>query len=95
AGVAYPFTIDMLTTNEWGSYTKESPKRKHLNGKIFIQRIERNNLTLNPQIKQLPHRAICFWRSVELHEKAIGAFIENTCSTNRSHHHNFSRQLQK
>ncbi|MFP1496933.1 hypothetical protein ACLB1Q_19960 [Escherichia coli] len=29
---------------------------------------------------------MCFSSSVELHEKVIGAFIENICSTNWSHH---------
>ncbi|EFO2457728.1 IS1 family transposase, partial [Escherichia coli] len=37
---------------------------------------ERNNLTLRTRIKRLARRTICFSRSVELHEKVIGAFIE-------------------
>lgn len=41
-----PFNIGMLTTDDWGSYARELPKEKHLTGKIFTQRIERNNLTL-------------------------------------------------
>ena len=81
-----PFTIGMLTTDEWGSYARELPKEKHLTGKIFTQHIERNNLTLRTRIKRLARRTICFSRSVELHEKVIGAFIENICSTNWSHH---------
>lgn len=71
-----PFNIGMLTTDEWGSYARELPKEKHLTGKIFTQRIERNNLTLRTRIKRLARRTICFSRSVELHEKVIGAFIE-------------------
>ena len=74
----------MLTTDEWGSYARELPKEKHLTGKIFTQHIERNNLTLRTRIKRLARRTICFSRSVELHEKVIGAFIENICSTNWS-----------
>lgn len=66
----------MLTTDEWGSYTRKLPKEKYLTGKIFTQRIERNNLTLRTRIKRLARRTICFSRSVELHEKVIGAFIE-------------------
>ena len=46
-----PFNIGMLTTDEWGSYTRALPKEKHLTGKIFAQRIERNNLTLRTRIK--------------------------------------------
>ncbi|MGL4749438.1 MAG: IS1 family transposase [Shewanella sp.] len=71
-----PFNIGMLTTDEWGNYARELPKEKHLTGKIFTQRIERNNLTLRTRIKRLARRTICFSRSVELHEKVIGAFIE-------------------
>ncbi|EFE21566.1 IS1 transposase [Edwardsiella tarda ATCC 23685] len=52
------------------------PKDNHLTGKIFTQRIERNNLTLRTRIKRLACRSICFSRSVELHEKVIGACIE-------------------
>jgi len=40
------------------------------------QRIERNNLTLRTRLKRLARKTICFSRSVELHEKVIGAFIE-------------------
>ncbi|ENZ9096436.1 IS1 family transposase [Enterobacter asburiae] len=70
-----PFNIGMLTTDEWGSYVRELTKAKHLTGKIFTQRIECNNLTLRTRIKCLARRTICFSRSVELHEKVIGAFI--------------------
>ncbi|MGR6756265.1 IS1 family transposase, partial [Aeromonas veronii] len=38
--------------------------------------IERNNLTLRTRIKRLARKTICFSRSIELHEKVIGAFIE-------------------
>ncbi|WP_155963373.1 IS1 family transposase [Enterobacter sp. BIDMC 29] len=71
-----PFTIGMLTSDNWGSYDREVLQDKHLTGKIFTQRIERNNLTLRTRIKRLARRTICFSRSVELHEKVIGAFIE-------------------
>lgn len=68
--------IGMITCDGWGSYAREVPKDKYLTGKIFTQRIERNNLTLSPRIKRLTRKPICFSRSVELHEKVIGAFIE-------------------
>ncbi|OZI15446.1 hypothetical protein CE195_01435 [Sodalis-like symbiont of Philaenus spumarius] len=35
--------ISMITSDNWGSYAREVPKQKHLTGKIFTQRIERNN----------------------------------------------------
>ncbi|ELY4299727.1 IS1 family transposase [Cronobacter turicensis] len=71
-----PFSIGMITSDDWGSYAREVPKDKHLTGKIFTQHIERNNLTLRTRIKRLTRKTICFSRSVELHEKVIGAFIE-------------------
>ncbi|EMV37610.1 putative transposase [Escherichia coli 5-366-08_S4_C2] len=51
-------------------------KEKHLTGKLFTQRIERNNLTLRTRIKRLARKTICFSRSIELHEKVIRALIE-------------------
>jgi len=71
-----PFNIGMITSDNWGSYTREVPKEKHLTGKIFTQRIERNNLTLRTRIKRLARKTICFSRSIESNEKVIGAFIE-------------------
>lgn len=71
-----PFQIGFITSDDWGSYAREVPAEKHLAGKIFTQRIERNNLTLRTRLKRLARKTICFSRSVLLHEKAIGAFIE-------------------
>ncbi|MJA31153.1 IS1 family transposase, partial [Shigella flexneri] len=71
-----PFCIGMVTSDDWGSYAREVPKEKHLTGKIFTQRIERNNRTLRTRIKRLARKTICFSRSVEIHEKVIGSFIE-------------------
>lgn len=71
-----PFQIGFITSDDWGSYAREVPAEKHLTGKIFTQRIERNNLTLRTRLKRLACKTICFSRSVELHEKVIGAFIE-------------------
>ncbi|OFC61826.1 transposase [Candidatus Erwinia dacicola] len=81
-----PFSIGMLTSDNWGSYAREVPKEKHLMGKIFTQRIERNTLTLRTRIKRLARKTICFSRSIEVHEKVIGSFIESTCSTNWMHY---------
>lgn len=71
-----PFNIGMITSDDWGSYAREVAKEKHLTGKLFTQRIERNNLTLRTRIRRLARKTICFSRSIELHEKVIGAFIE-------------------
>lgn len=70
------FSIGMIASDDWDSYVREVPKGKHLTGKIFTRRIERNNLTLRTRIKRLARKTICFSRSVEPHEKVIGSFIE-------------------
>ncbi|CAY76330.1 Insertion element iso-IS1n protein insB [Erwinia pyrifoliae DSM 12163] len=69
------FSKGMITSDNWGSYAGDVPKDKHLSGKIFTQRSERNNLTLRTRIKRLTRKTICS-RTIELHEKVIGAFIE-------------------
>ncbi len=71
-----PFNIGMITSDNWGCYAREVPQDKYLTGKIFTQRIERNNLTLRTRIKRLTRKTLCFSRTIELHEKIIGAFIE-------------------
>ncbi len=71
-----PFSVGMITSDNRGSYAREVPKDNHLTDKIFTQRIERNNLTLRTRIKLLARKTICFSRSIEVHEKVIGSFIE-------------------
>ena len=70
-----PFTVGTVTSDDWGSYAREVPKDKHLTGRMFTQRIERNNLTQHTRIKRLAGKTICFSRSVEAHEKVISSFI--------------------
>ncbi len=67
-----PFNIGMITSDDWGSYAREVAKEKHLTGKLFTQRIERNNLTLRTRIKRLARKTICFSRSIELHKRLSG-----------------------
>lgn len=73
-----PFSTGMITRDNRSSYTREMPQDKHLVGKIFTRRIERNNLTLRTHIKRPARKTICFSRSLGNSRKAIGSFIENT-----------------
>ncbi|CDG91426.1 Insertion element iso-IS1n protein insB (fragment) [Xenorhabdus bovienii str. feltiae Florida] len=75
------FNIRFITTDNRGSYAREMVPEKPLVGKIFTQRIERHNLNLRIHIKRLTRRTICYSRSMEIHEKLIGAYIEK-------HHYN-------
>ncbi|WP_225902358.1 IS1 family transposase, partial [Escherichia coli] len=52
------------STSKTPSYTKSVSWQHH------------HNLTLRTRIKRLGRKTICFSRSVEIHEKVIGAFIE-------------------
>ena len=72
----------MLTSDDWDSYGRVVPKNKHLTGKIFTQRIERNNLTLRTHIKRLARKQSASHAQLRSTKKVIGAFIENTYSTN-------------
>ncbi|WP_373567246.1 IS1 family transposase [Xenorhabdus yunnanensis] len=53
----------------------------NLVGKIFTQCIERHNLNLHIHIKRLARKTIRYSRSIEIHEKLIGTYIEK-------HHYN-------
>lgn len=60
----------------WPNYQQQISPLKHLVGKIFTQRIERHNLTLRTHIKRLSRRTICFSKSIAIHEKVIGAYLD-------------------
>jgi len=77
-----PFNISIITSDDWGSYAREVPKDKHLTGKIFTQRIERNNLTLRTRIKRLARRPSVSHALLSCMKKSSGPSLKNTCSTN-------------
>ncbi|MDC9596692.1 IS1 family transposase [Xenorhabdus anantnagensis] len=52
------------------------PTDKHLIGKSFTQRIERENLTLRNRIKRLNRKILGYSKSPEMPDKVIGTFIE-------------------
>lgn len=52
------------------------PENRHLVGKSFTQRIERENLTLRNRIKRLNRKTLGYSKYPEMHDKVIGTFIE-------------------
>ena len=52
------------------------PTEKHIVGKRYTQRIERQNLTLRTRLKRLNRKTNGFSRSIEMHDKVIGNLIE-------------------
>ena len=52
------------------------PKEKHITGKLYTQRIERENLNLRNRLKRLNRKTLGYSKSTEMHDKVIGTFIE-------------------
>lgn len=65
-----PFSAGMITRDNRSSYTREMPQDKHLVGKVFTRRIERNNLTLLLTSNDLPGKRFAFyapWKFTKSH----------------------------
>jgi len=69
------FNFRLFCTDHWGAYDRLLPEGKHLVSKKFTQSIERQNLNFRTRIKRLQRKTIGFSKSVELHDKVIGEFI--------------------
>ncbi|PHM46924.1 transposase [Xenorhabdus miraniensis] len=69
------FHVAFWCTDKFKAYNM-LPKNKHLVGKSFTQRIERENLTLRNRIKRLNHKILDYSKFPEMHDKFIGTFIE-------------------
>ncbi|KEQ11731.1 transposase [Endozoicomonas montiporae] len=70
-----PYSFEFICTDNWKSYKKYISGNQHIVGKLFTQRIERQNLNFRTRLKRLARRTICFSRSEEIHDKVIGEFI--------------------
>ena len=71
-----PFNISLISTDLFAVYQAVIPEQKHIVGKIFTQGIERNNLSLRNRIKRLQRKTIAFSKSIAMHDKIIGSFIQ-------------------
>ena len=54
------FDFKVVCTDNCKPYTRYLPNNLHVIGKLFTQRIERNNLTLRIHINGLIKKTICF-----------------------------------
>ena len=70
------FNVSFFCTDGWEPYRDLLPKEKHIQGKRYTQNIERENLNLRQQLKRLARKTIGFSRSIELHDKVIGEWID-------------------
>lgn len=69
-----PYNFRFYCTEHLSVYATHRPTSQHVATKKFTQGIERQNLTFRTRLKRLTRKTICFLKSVELHDKAIGEF---------------------
>lgn len=69
------FNVAFWCTDNFSAY-ELLPDEKHITGKLYTQRIERENLNLRNQLKRLKRKTIGYPKSAEMHDKIIGTFIE-------------------
>lgn len=69
------FKVTFWCTDSLSAYDM-LPKAKHITGKLYTQRIERENLTLRNRLKRLNRKTLGYSKSAEMHDKIIGTFIE-------------------
>ncbi len=69
------FDIAFWCTDNYVVY-RQLPSDKHIVGKLYTQRIERQNLTLRTRLKRLNRKTNGYSRCIEMHDKVIGNLIE-------------------
>jgi insertion element IS1 protein InsB len=76
--------VERFHTDKWESYLKLLPQEKHVIGKDGTRHIERHNLNFRTHVKRLQRRAICFSKSVEMHDAVIKLYVRHA---NHAQHH--------
>jgi IS1 family transposase len=69
--------VKTFHTDEWPSYAKYLPPRRHQVGKAGTLRIERENLNFRTHIKRLHRRTICYSKSEEMHDAVLKLYIHH------------------
>ena len=70
-----PFGITKFYTDGLKTYERHLAPEKRQVSKFKMQKIERKHLTLRTRIKRLARKSICFSKSIQMHDLAIGLFI--------------------
>ena len=71
-------------TDDWKSYAKVLPTKRHHIGKDGTQRIERKNLNFRTHLKRMQRKTICFSKSAEMHKNVIKLYI-NALNSKQQH----------
>ncbi|AYU97896.1 hypothetical protein EEI76_23040 (plasmid) [Enterobacter cloacae] len=75
-GITSGFNVAFWCTDGYRAYNDELPQAKNIVGKLYTQRIERENLTLRNRLKRLNRKTLGYSKSSEMHDRIIGTFIE-------------------
>ena len=70
-----PYRFRFYCTDNLNNYAKYLPENQPIATKEFTQGIERQNLSFRIRLKHLARKTICFSKSAQLHDTAIGEFI--------------------
>jgi len=76
--------ITRYHTDNWQSYAKLLPARRHRTGKEGTSRIERHNLNFRTRLKRPQRHTICYSKSAVLHDAVIKLYAHHS---NAGHHH--------
>ena len=70
-----PFDVVIWMTDGWPLYESCLKGKLHVISKRYTQRIERHNLNLRQHLARLGRKSLSFSKSVELHDKVIGHYL--------------------
>uniref|UniRef100_UPI001BD1025E IS1 family transposase n=1 Tax=Escherichia coli TaxID=562 RepID=UPI001BD1025E len=70
-----PFDVVIWLTDGWPRYESRRLGKLHVISKRYTQRSERHNLTLRQHLARLGRKSLSFTKSVELHYKVIGHYL--------------------
>ncbi|HFI8086180.1 TPA: IS1-like element IS1A family transposase [Escherichia coli] len=70
-----PFDVVIWMTDSWPLYESRLKGKLHVISKRYTQRIERHNLNLRQHLARLGRKSLSFSKSVELHDKVIGHYL--------------------
>jgi insertion element IS1 protein InsB len=76
--------ITRYHTDNWQSYARFLPARRHRTGKEGTSRIERHNLNFRTRLKRLQRHTICYSRSAVMHDAVIKLYVHHS---NAGPHH--------
>ena len=69
------FEVVVWMTDGWPLYESRLKGKLHVISKRYTQRIERHNLNLRQHLARLGRKSVSFSKSVELHGKVIGHYL--------------------